>query len=638
MIAYGAGALDESEDSFINKAKEHKTSIEGTKIELLWGDGNTTTDEIDKRKIGTKLVRYLPQKAVEQLCSPKHHSQLLQQIENVIFQSLDITDKGGTSNFNELQNKLFQNLYNEKADITGQIKAINKIICEEKKKIKSTDIKEKRIKEAEQELDKLKTTLPKLPTKEQKEQEELAKLSKNKEELENKIIELKDQTEKIEQIKSKVKVFKTRIEEFKSDLIKSLGMLRIKEEEANVFIPKFDEIKGNEILDARGKKIEEQIELIKTGDKDKLKDIFGDEKERDNLSKINEEITKKNAIAKAYETVKLKYQEQSKKINTTEKEIEAIKEEIKNIKDVTTPYVTQLQTERLNKYCGYFEILKREKNELEKLYKPLQDSLDEKNTTGKLLKFKAKIDYKIHEHAGQISDILDKRRHELKDAKSIEIKLHQMWKEYILNDFDETKIKEATTKFIKELSKLGTLEEFLREGYDCTDIANIIFDTENFSVISSLTFDGIALNLLSPGQKGIVLLILYLAIDKQDTRPLIIDQPEDNLDSLSVYNDLIDFFRERKQFRQIIIITHNPNLVVNTDAEQVIVAHYNGNNPTRITYESGSLENIGEKIAGTAVEDYEEGMIDQVCNILEGGNKAFDRRKKKYELSKRKDK
>jgi hypothetical protein len=55
------------------------------------------------------------------------------------------------------------------------------------------------------------------------------------------------------------------------------------------------------------------------------------------------------------------------------------------------------------------------------------------------------------------------------------------------------------------------------------------------------------LQLLSPGQKGIVLLLVYLEVDQEDNRPFIIDQPEDNLDSLSVYASLIDYFRKRKR-------------------------------------------------------------------------------------------
>ena len=73
-------------------------------------------------------------------------------------------------------------------------------------------------------------------------------------------------------------------------------------------------------------------------------------------------------------------------------------------------------------------------------------------------------------------------------------------------------------------------------------------------------------------------------------RPLIIDQPDENLDNVSVHQSPIDYFRSRRKTRQIIIITRNPNLVVNTDADQVFVASFNGARGPKITYRSGALE------------------------------------------------
>lgn len=69
-----------------------------------------------------------------------------------------------------------------------------------------------------------------------------------------------------------------------------------------------------------------------------------------------------------------------------------------------------------------------------------------------------------------------------------------------------------------------------------------------------------------------MLQILYLGMDTNDSRPLIIDQPETKLDSDSIYNPLVHYSRTAKRWRQFILITHSPNLLVNTDAEQVVVA------------------------------------------------------------------
>jgi len=126
---------------------------------------------------------------------------------------------------------------------------------------------------------------------------------------------------------------------------------------------------------------------------------------------------------------------------------------------------------------------------------------------------------------------------------------------------------------------------------------------------------------LSPGTRGIVLLLLYLAIDGTDDRPLIIDQPEENLDPQSIFEELVARFREAKKRRQIIIVTHNANLVVNTDADQVIVASCGRHRPAQLpvkSYEAGGLEN--------------KRIRQRVCDILEGGEKAFKERAKRLRV------
>ena len=104
-------------------------------------------------------------------------------------------------------------------------------------------------------------------------------------------------------------------------------------------------------------------------------------------------------------------------------------------------------------------------------------------------------------------------------------------------------------------------------------------------------------------------------------RPLIIDQPEENLDPKSVNDELVPLFIAAKSKRQVIIVTHNANLVINTDADQVIVAeagaHQVGGLPP-ITYKSGGLENASIRKA--------------VCDILEGGNKAFRERARRLRV------
>ncbi|MNJ64109.1 hypothetical protein D3C77_600500 [compost metagenome] len=118
-----------------------------------------------------------------------------------------------------------------------------------------------------------------------------------------------------------------------------------------------------------------------------------------------------------------------------------------------------------------------------------------------------------------------------------------------------------------------------------------------------------------------MLLLLYLSLDAKDSRPLIIDQPEENLDPKSIYNDLVPLFMAAKSTRQVIMVTHNANLVVNTDADQIIIAecgpHGNGQLPP-ITYLSGGLE--------------DRLIRERVCEILEGGETAFKERARRLRV------
>jgi hypothetical protein len=102
--------------------------------------------------------------------------------------------------------------------------------------------------------------------------------------------------------------------------------------------------------------------------------------------------------------------------------------------------------------------------------------------------------------------------------------------------------------------------------------AHWLFATDHISVRYEIVYDGIDIRKLSPGTRGIVLLLLYLALDDADDRPLIIDQPEENLDPKSVFEELVALFIAAKAKRQVIMVTHNANLVINTDADQIIVA------------------------------------------------------------------
>lgn len=167
--------------------------------------------------------------------------------------------------------------------------------------------------------------------------------------------------------------------------------------------------------------------------------------------------------------------------------------------------------------------------------------------------------------------------------------------------------------FIKD--KLHKIET---EEYVSGDLIGLFYDVAKRSqflrVEPVISYGGRPLERLSVGQKGTVYLCMKLAT-QAFSQPLIFDQPEDDLDNEFIIEELVDIFRGIKQFRQVILVSHNANLVVNADADQVIVA---GNDEGVLRYTSGSLEDPATNKA--------------VRRILEGGDAAFRKRELRYNI------
>ena len=120
------------------------------------------------------------------------------------------------------------------------------------------------------------------------------------------------------------------------------------------------------------------------------------------------------------------------------------------------------------------------------------------------------------------------------------------------------------------------------------------------------------LSLQSPGTRANLLMEFILSEDKEI--PLLIDQPEDNIDNFTIANKLTNWISLMKEKRQLIIVTHDPNIVVNADAENVIICEQKENG--LFNYNNGPLES-----------NY---VLDSIVKILEGGKEALERRMGKY--------
>ena len=153
----------------------------------------------------------------------------------------------------------------------------------------------------------------------------------------------------------------------------------------------------------------------------------------------------------------------------------------------------------------------------------------------------------------------------------------------------------------------------LRSNTTVEDFLMSMFDLSWLEVRFGLTGDGLPLSQLSPGQRGLVLALFYLVVDRRTT-PLLLDQPEENLDNETISSKLVPAIHEAAGRRQTIVVTRNANLAVVGDADQIIHCELRSN---RFTASTGSIAELD--------------VAQFALNVLEGTKPAFDNRRHKYE-------
>ncbi len=334
----------------------------------------------------------------------------------------------------------------------------------------------------------------------------------------------------------------------------------------------------------------------------------------------------------------------------------SIDQEQKSINDAIQPY---LKDEQVKKSVEVLNISiandKKSLLDIATLSKKIQDK--------KKLLDETKDDiFKIYQNSYQeylnIIAVLKDRTDELeKDGLGIigkaQFNYAKLWKEiYAISDgrsasynqysiLGENKKATDTANFqaiLEDITKL--FNDLIDKKYALTNRTSIqtavklVLD-DYFFDYWDITYKNDKLGEMSTGKASFVILMLIIGLSKSKA-PILIDQPEDNLDNRSITTDLVNYLRSKKLERQIIIVTHNANIVVNADAENVIVANQKGQNDEQSTsvfkfdYINGAIENSFDKIATETDVLKSMGIRQHIADIVEGGKDAFIMREKKY--------
>ena len=637
IVAAGAGSAsdDPSEQTFLQRAERY---VAGASVSLTWADGTTTSTTLPVRPSPDDIpgVQYLSQQFVERLCSSEGITdELLAEIERVIFEAHPYEERLGASSFRELLDLrashgrgLRQYAKEEIDGLSAEIEAerdafsrlgtlrtektqLTKLVSEDKAartrlvvvggeersarlEAINAELATKQgavnaLRQRERALSELNDTVTDLKTRrlpgvvaELARAHEAAGLSPD----DWKAFELTFVGDPIATVAARLAAVQKEIAS-----LSGLAITKPTKPAANVavFIPD-----GVALSDV-------QLHAL-AAEAWRLGELIGlDSAKQKQLTALNGRIAKNEAL-----------------LATADKQIlhaEGARDRI-----------NALALKRKQAYASLFDGFVAEQEQLTEMYAPLREILDaEQGTLGKLT-FSVRRVVDVSAWAKRGEGLLDLRTGQFRGhGELLRVATDALLPAWEIGSSADVADAMAVfrTDHDQHIIEQANVARTDVAGYRswAKDVSDWLNSTDHILVSYGVQYDGVDIEQLSPGTRGIVLLLLYLAIDQSDDRPLIIDQPEENLDPKSIFVELVGRFIETRRRRQIIIVTHNANLVVNTDADQVIIASAGPHRPGQLpemSYLSGGLENSR--------------IREDVCEILEGGKPAFEERARRLRI------
>ncbi len=638
FIAMGGCAVSKhlSDKSFLRRAEEH---LRKSEAKLVWESGEDTSNSFEgidaEDLIDAPHVQYLSQQFVDQLCSAEGlEDPLVREIERVVFDAHSDADRSDASDFEEL---LGIRLQAARASRSRNVESIGKIsesmTSEQARKdglaalVKDRDDKSKAILKDEADM---RALMPKGDEARAKRHDAVSETAEAKRAL---VLKAKARLEALLRLKEDVEDLRQRA------LPEIAEGLRIEREEAALTKSEWDQFglmfagDVDGILARRIEEAKRQARALEGAPATPGQDADADPAialiaPEDDLSKhtlglLERELARLRKLVGMDAQNGRRFKQIADKVSKAKTALAKADAEIVKGRGAAER-IEAFRLQRRAAYVGVFQAVLDEEAALAQLYEPLKARIAESQGSLAKLAFTVRrhVDLAAWCEAGE--SLLDLRFGDTFKGKG---RLQSVAKQELLEawqDGDAARAGDALQSFAAaHWGEMKTQRPADMEPKEwARRIAAWLFSADHISVGYGLQFDGVAIERLSPGTRGIVLLLLDLAVDSQDDRPLIIDHPEENLDPQSIYDELVGEFQRAKKRRQVIIVTHNANLVVNTDADQVIVARCGSHEPgllPRMSYESGGLE--------------DPAIRESACVILEGGKLAFQERARRLRVS-----
>lgn len=592
---------------------------------LTWCDGQKNTSVLSEPITSSiEEAQYLPQKYIEEICNDiNDHFQ--DEIDKVIFSYVDKAERGETKNLRELIEQKSKIIDSKNNSFQLELNKINEEIIklEEKKTTEYVSLIESNLDKFRSLLKRHESNKPVEVKKPEKEEDE--EYRKKMEEFNNKIRVLNTTIDGIQneiasvnnEITDAINVeaeLRTIADSFKH----ACGIL-------NEFIDKYkiDDSQFEMSIELPSQKISKIIDYLGLRKKELMATIWGDNGFKKQLDEIDAQ--KKELISSADNDEK-RYQKYLSDCDEWERNRKAIIGDIETTETLRyyeneSQYLKErLETdyqEACSKRCKVVEGIFNEKTELVKVYEsvylPVQKEIKELlGNADDGITFTAEPYVVDNDMKRTILEKINRRFSGLLGRGIDAENVIDSWRKR--TDFSAYS---SVMSFIQNVYNVIT-EDFdsaSKKVFNRKELYNYLFGLSYIGVNYKLKMGNRSLNELSPGERGIVLLVFYLALSKE-SNPIIIDQPEDNLDNQSVFSRLVPCIVKAKNRRQVIVVTHNPNIAVACDAEQIVCCKMDKDG-FKISYEAGSIENPV--------------ILKSVIDVLEGTKPAFDLRRYKYE-------
>jgi energy-coupling factor transporter ATP-binding protein EcfA2 len=642
MIAAGCDSIpqyawngsENTSPSFLARARSH---IGDASITLNWEGGNESSRLLNGKDANGHLsfprARYLSQQFVEELCSSNGVSDgLVEEIERVILEAHPLDERNGAINFSEFREHRTSRFQQSRSRETEAISGLSERIAIEIEKDRLTTTFSAQITQKKTLIQGYNADLAKLVVKGSETQvKRHAALSEAAQTVRGKIQAYTNQRRTFISLQDEVASTRsTKAPELLRQAQERHGLSGLSSQQWDEFLLIYKGNVDNSLADYVKWTDNQIAELnglpVPLGDTNAPTIADKVELSTLNLSTITTEMTRLEALFSADKIVRDQYSALTNRLGQENAALKALEEKLLDAQGASTRK-GQMQTERDEAYERVFEAIINEQSVLSELYAPLMERLSASSGTLSKLGFYVRRVVDVNQWGAYAEEhLLDRRKTGPFNGKGsltarAEEMLRSAW-EHGNSEEIKAAIKNFVTTYLSDILAHAPYEKQQSEyrGW-LKSFALWLYGTDHITIRYEILYDETDIRKLSPGTRGIVLLLLYLALDEADDRPLIIDQPEENLDPKSVNDELVPLFIAAKAKRQVIMVTHNANLVINTDADQIIIAevgpHQAGGLPP-ITYRAGGLENATIR---TAVRD-----------ILEGGETAFQERARRLRV------